>query len=151
MPGPAWPFPPTISIKLPSESPRKQSLPLLIQARHLRLTWHLVPGQTAAGKGVWWVTLAQVDSKGSPRPRQWTLGSEGQRGGGGVPEVCEEAWPRGPAMLCRAFAESWMDACLYFYFILLLSLWGAAPCGMQDLSSLTRDRTHAPCSGSGES
>ena len=29
--------------------------------------------------------------------------------------------------------------------------WGDTPCSMWDLSSLSRDRTHAPCSGSTES
>ena len=35
---------------------------------------------------------------------------------------------------------------IFFFFFFL-----AAPHGMWDLSSLTRDRTHAPCSGSAES
>ena len=35
--------------------------------------------------------------------------------------------------------------CLWFFFLFL-----ATPCGMRDLSSPTKDRTHAPCSGSME-
>ena len=34
---------------------------------------------------------------------------------------------------------------MYLFFFL------AAQCGMQDLSSLTRDQTHAPCMGNMES
>ena len=66
--------------------------------------------------------------------------------------------------LCTAFAESgpnkYLSICSIFLFlkknlIPLLkpphSFFLAVPKGMQDLSSLTRDRTHAPCNGSGES
>ena len=36
-------------------------------------------------------------------------------------------------------------------FVALVAVFGATLDGMWDLSSLTRDRTHAPCSGSTES
>ena len=43
--------------------------------------------------------------------------------------------PRGPSV------SPWR---YYFSFFLFFAM----PCGIQDLSSPTRDRTHAPCSGS---
>ena len=41
------------------------------------------------------------------------------------------------------------SSALFFFFFSFLFL--AAPCGMRDLSSPTRDRTRVPCIGSAES
>ena len=41
--------------------------------------------------------------------------------------------------------------CFVYLFIYLFIYFFAAPFGMQDLSSPTKDQTHAPCIGSMES
>ena len=40
---------------------------------------------------------------------------------------------------------------MMYIFMFYFFYFGVTPCSMQDLSSTTRDRTHAPCSGSTES
>ena len=42
-----------------------------------------------------------------------------------------------------------LDIQVVFYFVVVVAFL-ALPCGMQDLSSPTRDQTYAPCSGSTE-
>ena len=42
----------------------------------------------------------------------------------------------------------WVTCCIYFYFILFYYFLLAVPCSMQELSSPTRNWTHAPCIGS---
>ena len=53
-----------------------------------------------------------------------------------------------PCFLCCK-GIPWIDVALSVFSYFLYSL--AVPHGLQDLSSLTRDRTCAPCSGSAES
>ena len=48
----------------------------------------------------------------------------------------------------RESHEILAEASLVFVLLLLFFVFLAVPCGMRDLSSRTRDRTCAPCSGS---
>ena len=75
------------------------------------------------------------------REFEWTLGvGDGQ---GGL--ACCNSWGHKESDMTEQL--NWTDLFIYLC-IYLFSFW---PCSMQDPSFLTRDQTHASCSGSTES
>ena len=92
--------------------------------------------------------------KQPPAPRRPLGQSQGQKGrqgtSGGRPHH-----PVTPVRPSSTTSSSYSGHCIGVLSPLLtnpllfsFSFFRAAPCGMRDLSSPTRDRTHAPCSGS---